>query len=152
MSQSTTIQVSAEELLRLQRRRKQCNQAVLADAPARRRRLALYVRTMPGVDPESWFEPLRLEAARQGWKVGHEIHDDCGPLAPQQSPGWLRARKLQHEGYVDGVLIPDRSHISQDPAEYETELRFACERLCVTALLRPEAGHAETGSPCSPDR
>ncbi|MEU6932895.1 hypothetical protein AB0A05_27475 [Streptomyces sp. NPDC046374] len=103
------------------------------------RRAVLYVRVLPGQDPEPTFVRLRAEAMRRGWQVGQELYDDGGPQAPQQSKSWLRVRKLCHEGFADGVLVHDRAHISKDDMEYVAELQYVSRRMCFTALLIPEA-------------
>ncbi|MGP3954278.1 hypothetical protein [Streptomyces sp. 7N604] len=109
--------------LRLMRLRERFNEPVFAHRPTTRpRRVVVYVRMLSGADPAPVFEVLEQEANRCGWQVGHLFHDETGPLAPQQSPGWLKARKLLHEGFADGVLFQDRSHINRDDAEYQTEL------------------------------
>ncbi|MEU6708627.1 hypothetical protein [Streptomyces wuyuanensis] len=126
--------------LRLKRLRDELNSPVFAHRPrARTRRVVAYVRTLKGGDPAPLFQVLEDEASVRGWQVGHRLHDETGPLAPQRSPRWLQARKLMHEGFADGVLVLDRSHISDNDAEYETELNFVADRHCFTALVVPEA-------------
>ncbi|MFJ4342596.1 hypothetical protein [Streptomyces sp. NPDC088915] len=124
----------------LQRLRISLNEQNFDHKPTRGRRVCLYVRTLPKADPEPFFAPLRVEAARLGWQAGQEIHDSGGPQAPQQSAGWLRVRKLIHEGFADGVIAVNRFHISRDDGEYVAELRFVHERLGVTGLITPETG------------
>jgi hypothetical protein len=138
-SSSGAPRVSVSPGLRLKRLRDRLNEPVFTVRPTRARRVVAYVRTWPGEAPDEAFETLRAEAARRGWKVGHELHDATGPLAPQQSPAWRQTRKLLHEGFADGVLALDRDHISADDHAYELELAFVAERQCFTALLRPEA-------------
>ncbi|MGW1887771.1 hypothetical protein [Streptomyces sp. NPDC001970] len=127
--------------LRLKRLRDELNAPVFAHRPRTRtqRRVVAYVRTLNGVDPAPVFQVLKQEATKRGWQVGRRLHDKTGPLAPQQSPGWLLARRLMHEGFADGVLVLDRSHISENDAEYEEELHFVADRHCFTALVVPEA-------------
>ncbi|MDT0459163.1 hypothetical protein RM550_26180 [Streptomyces sp. DSM 41527] len=126
--------------LRLKKLRDRLNEPVFAYRPtARPRRVISYVRTRAGEDPTRLFEQLDREAARRGWHVGHRLHDDNGAAAPQQSPDWLRARRLMHEGFADGVLAPDRDHISRDDDQYQAELAFVADSQCFTALVVPEA-------------
>ncbi|MFJ2937987.1 hypothetical protein ACIO8G_35160 [Streptomyces sp. NPDC087219] len=94
---------------------------------------------LPGQDPEPLFAGLRAEAETRGWQVGQELFDDTGHRTPQQSPEWLRVRKLCHEGLADGVLVRDRMQISTDDSLYEGEFRFLHMRRCFTALQIPEA-------------
>ncbi|MGI5484952.1 hypothetical protein [Streptomyces lavendofoliae] len=120
--------------------RERLNEPVFAyRSSVRARRVVVYVRTLPHQDPAPIFAALRTEATQRGWHVGHELHDAIGPAAPQQCPNWLLARKFMHEGFADGVLVQDRTHISRDDDEYRHELRFVAERQCFTALLMPEA-------------
>ncbi|MDX2565108.1 hypothetical protein PV371_36390 [Streptomyces sp. TX20-6-3] len=137
----TGLPSSVSPNLRLQRLRSGLNHEVLAHVSRVRptRRVILYTRVLPGQDPEPLFVGLRAEAARRGWQAGQELFDDSGHQAPQQSPEWLRVRKLCHEGLADGVLVRDRMQISTDDALYEGELRFINARQCFTALQIPEA-------------
>ncbi|MCX5231470.1 hypothetical protein [Streptomyces sp. NBC_00233] len=137
----TGLSSSVSPNLRLQRLRSGLNQEVLTHVSQVRptRRVTLYARVLPGQDPEPLFVGLRAEAACRGWQVGQELFDDIGHQAPQQSPEWLRVRKLCHEGMADGVLVRDRMQISTDDALYEEEIRFMYARQCITALQIPEA-------------
>lgn len=135
---SATPRVQAAPNLQLKRLRERLNEPVFAHRPIRPRRVIAYVRTLRGADSAPAFEVLAQEAAKRGWYVGHQFHDDTGPMAPQQSPRWVQARKLMHEGFADGVLVLDRSHISRDDSEYEIELTFVAECQCFTALVVPE--------------
>jgi hypothetical protein len=122
--------------LYLKRLRERFNEPVFAHRPTKRPpHVVAYVRTVNGVDPAPVFDALGDEASKCGWHVGHRLHDETGLLAPQQCPNWLLARKLMHEGFADGVLVWDRSHISRDDAEYEIELNFVSDRQCFTALV-----------------
>ncbi|MFJ5143027.1 hypothetical protein [Streptomyces sp. NPDC088707] len=125
--------------LHLLRLRNSFNETGLAYKPSRGRRVCLYVRTLPGLDAEPFFERLRAEARTRGWQAGQEFHDDQGPQAPMQSIGWLQVRKHIREGFSDGVIVTDRFHISRDGEQYIDELRFVHESLGVTVLLVPEA-------------
>ncbi|KOU53983.1 hypothetical protein [Streptomyces sp. WM6378] len=129
----------------LKRLRNALNEPALTfRSSVRPRRVVTYVRTLPDVDPKPMQALLRVEAARRGWEVRkwHELVDACGPQAPQACEQWLKARKLLHEGFADGVLVLDRSHISRNDPEYEVELRFVHERQCFTALVHPESAAA----------
>ncbi|MFJ8230676.1 hypothetical protein ACIQ9E_12070 [Streptomyces sp. NPDC094448] len=123
----------------LTRRRTALNHAVfLRPLSTRVPRVIGYVRTTPGTDPEPVFARLRDYARRQDWHMGHELYDTTRDT-PQESIGWLRARRLLHEGFADGVVVADRSHISDDDRAYLDEIEFIGERQCFTALLVPEA-------------
>ncbi|MFB7234889.1 hypothetical protein ACFCXK_08930 [Streptomyces sp. NPDC056269] len=137
----TGLPSSVSPSLRLQRLRSGLNQEVFDHVSRVRptRRVTLYARVLPGQDPEPLFVGLRAEAALRGWQVGKEIFDDTGHRAPQQSPEWMRVRKLCHEGLADGVLAHDRMQISTDDSLYEDEIRFLHSRQCFTALQIPEA-------------
>ncbi|MFD7015229.1 hypothetical protein [Streptomyces sp. NPDC059928] len=137
--------VSLDPGVRLRRLREALNEPALTfRSRVRSRRVITYVRTMPGIDPAPLQELLRAEAKRRGWEVRawQELVDRCGQRAPQASDQWRKARKMLHEGFADGVLVLDRSHISRDDAEYEVELRFVHQRMCFTALVHPESAAA----------
>ncbi|QDY77423.1 hypothetical protein [Streptomyces qinzhouensis] len=123
----------------LTRRRTALNQAVfLRPLSTRMPRVISYVRTTPGTDPDPVFTRLRGFARLHDWHVGHELYDTAGDT-PQESIAWQRARRLMHEGFADGVVVPDRSHISGDDRAYLAEIEFVGERQCFTALLVPES-------------
>ncbi|WP_189765775.1 hypothetical protein [Streptomyces xanthochromogenes] len=134
--------ISLDSGMRLRRLREALNEpAFTFHSKVRPRRVITYVQTTPGVDPKPLQDLLRAEAVRRGWEVRawQELVDRHGPQAPQASEQWRKARKLMHEGFADGVLVLDRSHISPDDAEYEVELWFVHQRQCFTALVNPES-------------
>ncbi|MFE5296973.1 hypothetical protein [Streptomyces sp. NPDC056632] len=134
---------SGKRLLQLRRR---LNQPGLSrEGRVRpRRKVVLYARTFHGEDVAPIFDRLKEEADRQGWHAERVIHDQA-PLGhgahavPEHWPGWRSVRHLISAGLADGVLVPDRSHISSNDAAYTSELEFVAECLGFTALLVPEA-------------
>ncbi|MFB7424734.1 hypothetical protein ACFC0K_15825 [Streptomyces hydrogenans] len=107
------------------------------------RAIALYVRTVRGEDVTPIFETLKREAGRRHWRVARMFHDqaELDPAAhpvPEHWPGWRAVRDLIGRGQLDGVLVPDRTHISTNTAAYVNELKAIAERQGFTALLLRE--------------
>ncbi|MFD6343609.1 hypothetical protein ACFWF9_02640 [Streptomyces roseolus] len=108
------------------------------------RKIALYVRTVQGEDVAPIFDSLQREADRRQWRVARMFHDqaELDPAAhpvPEHWPGWRAVRDLIGSGQLDGVLVPDRTHISTNTAAYVNELEAISDRQGFTVLLVREA-------------
>ncbi|MEU3401804.1 hypothetical protein [Streptomyces filamentosus] len=108
------------------------------------RAVALYVRTVRGEDVTPIFDSLQREAGRRHWHVARRFHDqaELEPGAhpvPEHWPGWRAVRDLIRRGQLDGVLVPDRTHISTNLAAYTAELKEIAELQGFTELLVREA-------------
>ncbi|MFB6583346.1 recombinase family protein [Streptomyces sp. NPDC056402] len=102
-------------------------------------RVALYVCTRSlGLDAEEQFALLRAIAVRRAMRVGAEFTDGHGPSAVEQRLGLLKALDQVRQGFVDGILCPDFSHISPHLDEYERVLRTTAQRRWFVALGSPE--------------
>ncbi|KOX33020.1 hypothetical protein ADL06_09740 [Streptomyces sp. NRRL F-6491] len=100
--------------------------------------MILYVKTLPGEDPEPHFKRLRDKAAGREWVVRRTIHDDSGEVVPTKSAAWNQLMKDLAGGFARGVLVPTYRHISVDEAYYEDALHRIHEHRCMTSLLVPE--------------
>lgn len=123
----------------LHRTRRRLNQDALDYRSNRGRRVVAYVSTGPGEDPRPAFERLDELAARRGWRVRQQIHDDYGPIPPDRRSGWLEARLMCQRAQADGVILVDRHQLTSDPKAYERELRLVARHLCLVELCVPEA-------------
>ncbi|MFE6066672.1 hypothetical protein [Streptomyces sp. NPDC056525] len=126
------------------RRRLNHNGLTRAAEGTRAPRVVLYVRTFHGEDPSPVFSQLREEAARKGWAVTHLHHDQLpfgqNPnVPPDEWPGWVAARDQIKRGFADGVLVPNRHHISSDVPAYIHELEYIGYRSGFTWLLASES-------------
>ncbi|MFE5970289.1 hypothetical protein [Streptomyces sp. NPDC056463] len=134
---------SGKRLLQLRRRLNQ--PGLTREGKARPcRKVVLYARTFHGEDVTPIFDRLKAEADRHGWPTDRWIHDQAesghgAHAVPEHWPGWRDVRHLISTGLADGVLVPDRTHISSNDAAYTGELEFVAECLGFTALLVPEA-------------
>ncbi|GHG06558.1 hypothetical protein ACFFSH_24620 [Streptomyces filamentosus] len=126
------------------RRRLNHNGLTRAAEGTRAARVVLYVRTFHGEDPGPVFSQLQDIAARKGWAVAYLHHDQLpfggNPnVPPDEWPGWVAAKNQIKGGFADGVLVPNRHHISTDVAAYIRELEFVGYRNGFTWLLASES-------------
>ncbi|GEB60150.1 hypothetical protein GCM10017674_76330 [Streptomyces gardneri] len=134
---------AGRRLLQL-RRRLNHNGLTRAAEGTRAPRVVLYVRTFHGEDPGPVFSQLREVTARKGWAVTHLHHDQLpfgqNPnVPPDEWPGWVAARDQIKRGFADGVLVPNRHHISSNATAYIQELEYIGYRNGFTWLLASES-------------
>ncbi|MCZ0978647.1 hypothetical protein O1L60_03770 [Streptomyces diastatochromogenes] len=119
----------------LERLRKELNDDALLGRSGGR--VVLYVKTLPGLDPNPHFEELSTKARSRGWTVHMKIHDDAGGIQTD-SEAWGELMAALHGGLAQGVLAPSYHHISMDKVRYANALKEIAELRCFTSLLVPE--------------
>ncbi|MFE0640140.1 hypothetical protein [Streptomyces sp. NPDC058877] len=135
-STTTLVEAASPARKRLERLRRSLNSDTTGGGAGSR--VVLYVKTLPGEDPEPHFQQLRAKAAGRKWAVRCTIHDDSGEIVPTQSAAWNELMKALAGGFARGVLAPTYRHISVDEAYYETALYGVHKHRCFTSLLVPE--------------
>lgn len=69
------------------------------------------------------MERLRAYVQHRQWRLHPAaLWDTCGPINPQDRPGWSRALGLVLSGFAQGIVTLDPQAVSSDVGQYVAAL------------------------------